>query len=119
VKPGGFKAMGQLDATCTSPTMRSQLLSCPSRYMACGWCTKKAKSRATTRFICRRPTKKNKPAVRVATPGCQIGYMEHTGCHRLVFWLSLLGVRLVTRGYKDHAGCHKLSVFGDCKITLW
>jgi hypothetical protein len=21
----------------------------------------------------------------VHTPGCQIGYMEHTGCHRLVF----------------------------------
>jgi hypothetical protein len=23
------------------------------------------------------------PAVRVATPGCRIGYMDHTGCHQL------------------------------------
>jgi hypothetical protein len=22
---------------------------------------------------------------RVVTPGCQIGYMDHTGCHQLVF----------------------------------
>jgi hypothetical protein len=25
---------------------------------------------------------------RVVTPGCQIGYMDHTGCHHLVFWLA-------------------------------
>jgi hypothetical protein len=30
------------------------------------------------------------------TPGCQIGYMGHTGCRQLVFWLSLPGVRFVT-----------------------
>jgi hypothetical protein len=37
------------------------------------------------------------------TPGCQIGYMDHTGCHSRVsdwlhgpYWLSLPGVRLVT-----------------------
>jgi hypothetical protein len=34
----------------------------------------------------------------VVTPGgCQIGNVDHTGCHKLVLWLSLPGVtRLVT-----------------------
>jgi hypothetical protein len=26
----------------------------------------------------------------------EVGYMDHTGCHQLLFWLSLPGVRLVT-----------------------
>ena len=28
------------------------------------------------------------PGTRVVTPGCQIGYMDHTGCHQTVFGLQ-------------------------------
>jgi ABC-type multidrug transport system ATPase subunit len=52
---------------------------------------------------------------RVVTPGCQIGYMDYTGCHQLnVFWLSLPGVRLVT-WTKILAAT--IEPCFDCKIT--
>jgi hypothetical protein len=51
----------------------------------------------------------------------QQGYMDHTGCHRLVS-LAIRPPRVVTPrgvyqiGYTDHTGCHQM-VF-DCKIFL-
>jgi hypothetical protein len=43
------------------------------------------------------PDRLSSISVLAATPGCQIGHTHHTGCRQLVFWLSLPGVRLVTR----------------------
>jgi hypothetical protein len=61
-------------------------------------------------------------AYRVAlTPGCQIGYMGHTGCHQLVF-LPIRSTRVVTpggcqAGYMDHTGSHQvISWCFDCKV---
>jgi hypothetical protein len=49
---------------------------------------------------------------RVVTPGCQIGYMDHTGCHHLVS-STIRPTRVVTPGgcqigYMDRTGCHQL-----------
>jgi hypothetical protein len=40
----------------------------------------------------RRALPRAQPATRVVAPGRQIGYMDHAGCHQLVFWLSSIGV---------------------------
>jgi hypothetical protein len=56
--------------------------------------------------------------VGAVTPGCQIGYMDHTGrdmdhtgCHQLVL-LTIRPTRVVTPGcqigYTDHTGCRQL-----------
>jgi hypothetical protein len=50
------------------------------------------------------------PVGRVGTlGGCQIGYMDHTGCHQLigVLYCGVVYSRL-SDGYMDHTGCHQL-----------
>jgi hypothetical protein len=56
------------------------------------------------------------------TPGCQIGHVDHTGCHQLVL-SSIRPTRVVTPGcqigyvvYVDHTGCHRtiLAVIDWC-----
>jgi hypothetical protein len=43
-----------------------------------------------------------------------IGYMDHTGCHQLVF-VTIRPTRVVTPGcqigYMDYTGCHQLVIF--------
>jgi hypothetical protein len=59
-----------------------------------------------------------RPEGRVVTPGCQIGYMEHTGCHQSAS-STMRPTRVVTppprgchaRGYMDRTACHQLLVF--------
>jgi hypothetical protein len=71
-----FQAMSQLDLTRTAPHLavrRGELLH--ARH-----------ARGLEQVLPgHRHALFDEPVVRVGTPGCPIVYMDHTGCHQLVF----------------------------------
>jgi hypothetical protein len=56
------------------------------------------------------------PVGRVGTPGCQIGYMDHTGCHRLGFFpIRPTRVGCTHSRVSDHGPC--LPSSSECVLT--
>jgi hypothetical protein len=127
LKPGAFQApwfetrrlpsaIGQLDSncTCTAP---------PYRVFAE---VHRAVARHNLAVVLQHP---HLCSGLHSTPGCQLGYMDHTGCHQSVFF-AIRPTKVVTPGcqigYKEHTGCHQL-VFGlqnnvksaNPTCTLW